>query len=105
MLEPNSFKLVQRLYSLFSQYMQFKHGIIGETATREPAFIIIEDGVSLVLATGFCIEISSLVVAHISCPRIIGGVTFLCPCLKTLTSYPHSAQALTSVQLPLSLTR
>jgi hypothetical protein len=37
-----------------------------------------------------------------SCPNIIGGVTFECPFLNTLTSYPHTAHAFTFNMTPFS---
>src|ERR1700730_7140537 len=48
-LEPISFRLMQRLYFLLEQYLQLMQGIIGATATLEPAFILVSALTSLVV--------------------------------------------------------
>src|SRR5262245_24942178 len=94
-LDPISFRLRHRLYSLLSQYLQFKHGTMGETATLVPDF----KKISLPLTTE---TTSFLISPQISCPKITGGVTFRCPFRNIRTSYPQTAQAF-SLRIILSL--
>src|SRR6476620_12612887 len=80
--------------------MQFKQGIIGETATLVPDFIVWDLSFSPP-SSAVATTISLSIWPQISCPNITGGVTFWWPFLYTLTSYPHTAQAFTLSRTPL----
>src|SRR5919108_1081175 len=96
-VDPISFRLMQRLYWLLRQYPHLRQGIIGQTATLVPLSIVL---VLIVLPICSLTNIVSKISPQISCPSIIGGVTFGCPFLKTLTSYPHTAHAFTLNMTP-----